>query len=357
MPRLNKRPRHVALLAESWRTSIADHVSALEWSPDAHWLSAAAISGPVTLFDGSTGEARASCSGHDLGTTSLSWNSEGTILASAGQDGFIRLWNAAQLQARQALAAGAPWVERVAWSPDGRYIAGAAGRRLRLWDVDGQLVRDYPEHPSTILDIQWKPHTKRATDGPPILTSAAYGRIAVWSPESAEPLRSLAWKGSILVIAWSPNGKYIASGDQDATVHFWMVESGTDLQMWGYPTKVRELAWDSRSRYLATGGGPTVIVWDCSGKGPEGTKPLMLNAHEDFLSGLAFQHRGPLLASAGLDGRVVLWHPGQHKQPVAQGMIETGIARLAWSPDDRRLAAGSDDGTVIVYTVGSLGKR
>ena len=64
-------------------------------------------------------------------------------------------------------------------------------------------------------------------------------------------------------MAWSPDGKVLAHGNQDATVHFWYAQTGTDLQMSGYPTKVRELGWDFTSRYLATGGGRMPCVWDC----------------------------------------------------------------------------------------------
>jgi WD40 repeat protein len=68
------------------------------------------------------------------------------------------------------------------------------------------------------------------------------------------PQRRFEWKGSILRLAWSPNGRFVATGDQDSTVHFWFEEDRRDLQMSGYPTKVREL-WNAASRYLATGGG------------------------------------------------------------------------------------------------------
>jgi hypothetical protein len=112
--------------------------------------------------------------------------------------------------------------------------------------------------------------------------------------------------------------------------------------------EVRELAWDHTSRYLATGSGPVVVVWDYAGKGPQSSKPLMLEAHEDFLSGLAFQHTGPLLASGGIDGRVVVWQPGQARQPLTQNVFGAGITQLVWSPDDPGLALGSEVGTVAV---------
>ena len=103
-------------------------------------------------------------------------------------------------------------------------------------------------------------------------------------------------------LEWSPSGKYIATGDQDSTVHFWIANTGQDLQMWGYETKVLELAWSFNSRYLATGGGTQVVVWDCSGKGPENTRPMMLEGHQQLIKHLRFQRQGMLLASGGNDG-------------------------------------------------------
>lgn len=101
------------------------------------------------------------------------------------------------------------------------------------------------------------------------------------------------------MVAWSPNGERLATGDQDASVHFWLVKKGTDLMMSGYPRKVRELAWDRTGSWLATGGGFQIIVWDCS-ISPEGTEPLVLEHHEVPLCKLAYQRRGNLLASASL---------------------------------------------------------
>jgi WD40 repeat protein len=331
-----------------WQAEISDHVIALAWSPDGRWLTAAAVSGPISLFEAATGQCTAVLAGHTLGTTSLSWHADSTCLASAGQDGRVRLWDAITGREQQALDAGAAWVEGVAWSPAGTLLATAAGRTLRLWDTDGRLLQQYPEHASTIAALQWAPGSVQVRRAAAVLATAAYGNVTLWTPERPTPLTRFAWKGSILTLAWSPDGRYLVHGDQDATVHFWVLASGQDYQMWGYPTKVRELAWDHTSRYLATGGGPVVVVWDYAGKGPKGSKPLMLEAHDDFLSALAFQHAGSRLASGGVDGRVVVWQPGKSRQPLAQNVLDAGIAALAWSPDDQALAVGSAVGTVVV---------
>lgn len=338
--------RGAAGLTAAWQAELDDHAIAVAWSPDGATLAAAAISGPITLFDAATGAVRRALPGHDFGTAALSWSPDGTLLASGGQDGRVRIWAADTGEQRWAADGGAAWVERVGWCPVAPLLASAAGRKLRLWDATGGLVRAYPDHDSTIADLAWKPGSRE-------LTTAHYGGLSIWATDQDrdEPAVRHVWQGSTLVIAWSPDKKYIATGDQDSTVHFWIARTGKDLQMFGYPTKVRELAWNCGSRYLATGGGDAVVVWDCSGRGPRGTTPLMLEAHKENLSALAFQQVGLHLASGGEDGRVVLWYPGKSKTPLAQTRYPDGISQLHWSPDDKTLAVGTEAGTVEVLTV------
>ena len=126
--------------------------------------------------------------------------------------------------------------------------------------------------------------------------------------------------------------------------------------MWGYQTKVRELSWDYTSRYLATGGGSVICIWDCQAgpKGPEGSRPQMLEGHEENLTSLAYQAHGFLLASAGADGKIYLWQPTNRKGPqIGEFKFPSGEASVvAWSPDDKSLAAGSGAGGVAVFRAG-----
>lgn len=341
MSRGNKEVRHT--LTRLWHASIGEHVIALRWSPDGSMLAAAAVGGPITLFD-AQGAVRHTLPGHGFGTADLSWHPRGAILCSAGQDGKVRFWDVANGSEVRQVAGGASWVEQLAWSPDGSLLATAAGKKVRLWNQAGEMVREWADHPSTVAHIQWKPRSQE-------LASAAYGKLSILKPTQQEPVRAFEWKGSMLVLAWSPDGKHIATGDQDNTVHFWIVKTGDDLMMSGYPSKVRELSWDYTGRFLATGGSPSICIWDTGGKGPAGSEPIQIEKHEEFVKALAYQNFGPLLASGCAGGKLALWAPMKGKKEHASVSHESGICQLTWAADDQRLSVGCEQGEIAVYRV------
>jgi WD40 repeat protein len=81
----------------------------------------------------------------------------------------------------------------------------------------------------------------------------------------------------------------------------------------------------------------------------------MLEGHADDapVSAVAYQRRGFLLASGGRDGRVNLWQPAVKKGPlVGQDDGDSEVSVLAWSPDDKALAAGFGSGAVVIYRAG-----
>ena len=94
-------------------------------------------------------------------------------------------------------------------------------------------------------------------------------------------------------------------------------------------------------------------MWDCSGRGPAGTKPITLSGHQDFLSVARFQHRGELLASGGADGRVYVWQLRGSLRSLAvhEGALAAGITSLVWSPNDQYIAVGDESGGVRVFSM------
>jgi WD40 repeat protein len=97
-------------LEARWQAEIADHVIALAWSPDGATVAAAAVGGPVTIYDGGTGRVRRTLAGHGFGTTALSWSPSSELLATSGQDGKVKIWSRASGALQHTLDGGAPWV-------------------------------------------------------------------------------------------------------------------------------------------------------------------------------------------------------------------------------------------------------
>lgn len=341
---LTEQKTIASAIPQIWRSSLDESAVSVDWSASGSWLAAASASGTVCLFDAANGACIQNLSAHRFGATRVAWHPQDARFATAGQDGFVRIWDARFDGLVSELACGAEWVEHITWSYSGKLLATAAGRKLKLWTKDGELVREYPEHPNTIAAIAWKVGSEE-------LVSACYGQLQFWAPDKAEAVRTFSWKGSMLSLAWSPDGRYLCHGNQDATVHFWIVKTGKELQMWGYPTKVRELAWDYRSRYLATGGGSDITIWDCSGKGPANTKPIVLSFHRAPVTHVAYQRSGGVLVSGCDQGQLALWKPGKRKEPHAIPSLPAAITGIAWSRDDDYFAAIGEDGSVAVYSL------
>ncbi len=123
--------------------------------------------------------------------------------------------------------------------------------------------------------------------------------------------------------------------------------------MSGYPLKVRELAWDNDSRYLATGGCELITIWDVSGKGPAGRRPIQLKFHEERLTALEFQPAGTRLASGSKDGKVAIWKSVKEKQPEFVTELDSPISTLRWSPCGKSLGVATNNGEVVVLLGGT----
>jgi WD40 repeat protein len=334
-------------LIELWRTNRADHIISASWSSDGQAVAVAEISGPITIFN-LKGEPLHQLKGHGFGTSAIDWQPGGTVLASVGQDGKVRLWNTHSGEEIAALPAGASWAECVAWSTDGQFLATSAGKKVRIWSATGQQLQEYADHGSTVADLAWEP-------GRNWLTVAAYGAVKSYDLIGAAPVQVREWKGSPLKLAWSPDGRCLAHGNQDATVHFWIHGEATPLQMSGFPTKVRELSWQMNSRYLATGGGAAVCIWDCIGAGPEGRTPQMLleDDAELPLTAIQFQRQGFLIAAGGQDGLLRLWQPANKKTPcIGEATFpKTSVSHVNWSWNDKHLLVGTASGVVALFRV------
>jgi len=341
----------LAVLNERAAIALDAYIVDFAWSHDGRSLAVIGGEGAVALLSATDDEPQPRVLGeHALGAIAIAWQPGGTLIASSGQDGEVVLWDSVAGAAVKRLRPGTAWTEHLAFSPDGKLLATATGKALKLWGADGELVHEFEPLAATIAAIAWD---KPGRD----LAAATQGAVVVQRIEPPQfTQRKHSWPAACLTAAYSPNGKVLASGMQDGTVHFWMLTTGKDSQMRGYPSKVTLTEWSSNGRYLATAAGSDVVVWDFGGKGPEGSQPLELQGHTERVTHLAFHPNGPWLASAGKDWRVSLWCPGKETRVIDAHLLGE-VTALRWSPDGQRLAVGESKGRVTVYDLVSRSTR
>jgi WD40 repeat protein len=326
-------------LAKHWAEGLEDYVIALAWSPDGSLLAAASAAGPVALFATGDGARLHELPGHENGTNCLAWSPAG-LLATGGQDGSVRFWEAASGRQSAEAAMGQAWVEHLCWcgAESKPAFAAASGRKLVFLAPDGAILHAAPDAAKTISALTRRP-------GAPLIAAAHFGAVRLIGADDGAARKELAYPNGIQTLAWSPDGKWLVSGNQDPSVHLWIPDRDEELHMSGYETKVKHLSFDPTSRWLATSGGRDACIWDCSGPGPEGRAPGML-PHDAPVCAVAFQRAHGLLATASTDATIHLWSP-ERRQPLrATVRVPAAAVELAWSADDSLLAIGTEKGQI-----------
>ena len=322
-----------------------DYVVDLAWSPDGRQLALAGGEGKVALADVDGKFSVTTLGEHLLGTLALAWQPHAKRFATAGQDGTVALWDAAEARQHKRWKPGVGATQALAWSPVGDVLATATGKSVTLWSAEGDKIHAFAPAASTAVALAFD---RPGTD----LGVALNGELAVHRIEkSRHETRRYKWPAACLTVNFSGNGRFLASGMADGTLHFWNRSSGKDSQMRGYDGKVQLVAWSDNSKYLASCTGNEMVLWDFTGKGPEGSKPVVLSGHTDRVDAFAWQTGGEHLLSGGRDWRLVLWRPGRAREPIDVQMADGEISAMRWSPDGKRVAIGEKQGRVSLFEV------
>jgi len=275
-------------------------VRAVAWSPDSA-NAASATDAIVRVWDTKNGKNICSYQEHRGNIRQMVWSPLGTRIASVSEENKIRIWDAQDGKAIFTYPGISPLTRTLAWSHDGRFLAAAGGAHIAIWDTDqSMIVEKLSRSRADFTSLSWAPDGKS-------LAVTSDNRVLVWKLDAPKRLkvRMYHYTTRVNVVAWSPNGIYLASGGNDHAIHVWDITNERLVGAYRYHLQsVTTLSWAPDSRRIVSGGFSEYInIWDAI----TGWHITSYYAHAGMAMALAWSPNGQAILSGGSDRRVCVW--------------------------------------------------
>jgi WD40 repeat protein len=287
------------------------------------------VSGELTVWDAQTGKQLLSCKDNTGPVRSVAFSPDGKCLAGATGDKVVKVWDAQTGQELTTCKGHTAPVVSVAFSPDGARLGSSSGR---------------PNSISTFGD-----------PGEP-------GEVLVWDARTGQKLLSLKGHSRYVnSVAFSPDGKRLATLSRDHSVKVWDAQTGQAvLTLKPVGTKIGgSLVFSPDGKRLASTNVPSnsvgprssdeIKVWDAQ----TGQELSSLKGHQWGVLSVAFSPDGRRLASASGDGMVKVWDVQTSQELLS---LQGGTSAV-FSPSGHCLATNGRDGMVTIWDATPLPEK
>lgn len=357
-------------------------------SPDGKTLAYSTGHGVIKLWNVSLGREIATLSGHTGEVFATAFSSDSSVLASGGADKTVRVWDV-QTHKPTLVLQDPEAIYSVAFSPTGSFLASGGEKTARIWDsVSGKVIATLNGHTNLVKSVAFSP------DGQTLVTGSCDKTVLFWTVPKGDRKsgprgfnsqvnclaispdgESLAiasdygfcvqdmatgkdkvnfagrHRRSVVSVAFSRDGRFLATGSGDRTVKVWDVASG-ELRdtLRGHCGAVRSALFLPNGRTLASDGDDQAVrLWDLD----DWARTHTFREHHRWARGLAFLPEGNRVVSAGLGDTVRLWetHTGVQQKPFDGSVACGSVNALDVSPDGKHMITGDEKGKVKLWNL------
>ena len=231
-------------------------------------------------------------------------------------------------------------VTALAYSPDGKLLASSGYHEVLLWNPDdGKLVRRITNVAERVHDLKF------SSDGQQIAvacgTPAQIGELKIFSVQDGKLLGDFGISDdAFFAVAWSPDGKRIASAGADRVIRVHDIASGKEeLTIEDHADFVMGLAFSPDGKKLASASrDKTAKVFDAT----TGDSLVTFNGHGDTVYDVSFTPDGKQVITSGADKQVRIWNEGDAKEVRKIGGFGGDIFRIEVTKDGHIFTACGD---------------